>query len=80
MTRKANASAFIERLLAVPVPTMLSQASPLSQHLTHRLTRNIRQPKSRPWNLNVSLVWSTPRRFRMVACKSWIGTESSTTL
>ena len=36
--------------------------------------------KSRPWKRNVSLVWSRPSRCRIVACRSWTWTRSSTTL
>ncbi len=35
---------------------------------------------SRPWNLNVSRLWSMPRQWRIVAFRSWMWTGSFTTL
>src|SRR5262249_9566810 len=34
--------------------------------------------KSRPWKRYVSRLWSSPSRYRIVACRSWTWTRSST--
>src|SRR5205807_4088065 len=36
--------------------------------------------KSRPWNLQVSRLWSTPSKYSMVACRSCTSTTFSTAL